>query len=121
MATKAKQDKPEKSELDALKADYYTKMRPNLGDDPIDEITDSLLESYTLTCAQLDILNAQVARDGMHVRTAKGMVEHPMVNTIHKLNADKSRFFTPLKRIMDKRAKEAADNAFGSDDEFMGF
>ncbi len=97
----------------------YEKMKPEFGD--IDQPTDSMLKSYTLICAQVDNLNARLAREGFTVSDGKTKRENPIVGTLHKLNADKARYYTPLKRVLNKQKEESSDSSFEADDEFMGF
>ena len=102
------------------KADeLYEKMKPDFGE--IDQPTDSMLRSYALICAQVDNLNARLAREGFMVSDGDKKRENPVVGTLHKLNADKARYYTPLKRVLNKQKEEETDSSFESDDEFMGF
>ena len=99
--------------------ELYEEMLPEFGD--VDEPTKKMLFSYCLTCCQLDNLNKQLASEGLLIEVNGKMKEHPAVATIHKLNSDKARYYTPLKRVLDKREVKNADELFGADDEFMGF
>lgn len=121
MTTKKKTEAPETTGIKERADELYKVMLADFGDKPLDDATDSMLRSYTLTTAQCDMLNEQILRDGTMIRTQKGVVEHPAVGTLHKLNADKARFYTPIKRELNKREKEAVGDTFASDDEFMGF
>lgn len=100
-------------------AEYYERMLPEFGE--IDEPTRSVLHSYALTCCQIDEVNRRLTKEGLLIETERGTRENPAVSTLHKLNADKARYYTPLKRVLDRHRSEAEENAYGQDDEFMGF
>lgn len=102
-----------------LAYEYYEQMLPEFGE--IDEPTRSVLYSYALTCCQIDDVNKTLFKEGMLIKTERGAKENPAVMTLHKLNADKARYYAPLKRVLDKKRAEAADNACAVDDDFMGF
>lgn len=76
----------------------------------LDELTADLLWSYCVVSEQVDDLNARIEKEGYFVRTEKGLKENPVVNTVHKLNADKARFFAPLKRSLSKQAVSTEDD-----------
>lgn len=104
----------------ALKAkDLYMEMLPEFGE--IDSPTQKMLYSYCLTCCQLDDLNKQLIEEGLIIEINGKQKENPAVATIHKLNSDKARYYTPLKRVLDKKEVKTADDMFDADDEFMGF
>lgn len=99
--------------------EYYEQMLPEFGE--IDEATRSILYSFALTCCQVDDLNRRISKDGMLMETDRGLRENPAVATLHKLNADKARYYTPLKRVLDKKGAMSESERFERDDEFMGF
>lgn len=77
----------------------------------LDDMTSSMLRSYCVICAQIDDLNERIEDEGYFVDTPKGPKENPAVNTVHKLNADKARYFAPLKRYLAKDREGALDKA----------
>lgn len=83
----------------------------------LDELTADMLRTYCLVCVQIDDLNETIAKEGYMVETEKGLKENPYVNTVHKLNADKARYFAPLKRALSKQADEAVEDDM---DAFLG-
>lgn len=80
----------------------------------LDEMTASMLRSYCVTCIQVDEITARIKKEGYFVDTPKGKKENPAINTLHKLNSDKARYFTPLKRFLNKQTEGAADEAMAS-------
>lgn len=85
----------------------YDSMRKAFTD--LDELTASMLKSYCVTCVQIDEITARIKREGYFVDSGKGPKENPAINTLHKLNSDKARYFTPLKRFLNKQTEGAAD------------
>ena len=84
----------------------------------LDTMTQDMLRTYCITCVQIDDLNEMVQEEGYLIHDIKGkLIEHPAVNTLHKLNADKARYFAPLKRHLTKQVDEAADDDM---DAFLG-
>lgn len=84
----------------------------------LDEMTQDMLRTYCITCVQIDELNDIIQDEGYLITDVKGkLIEHPAVNTMHKLNADKARYFAPLKRHLTKQVDEAADDDM---DAFLG-
>lgn len=102
-----------------LAREYYEEMLAEFGE--IDEPTRNMLYSYALTCCQIDDVNKTLFKEGLLIETERGARENPAVVTLHKLNADKARYYAPLKKVLDKKKAEAADASFENDDEFMGF
>lgn len=78
----------------------------------LDEMTADMLMSYCTICVQIDDLNSRIESDGYFISTDKGLKENPAVNTVHKLNADKARYFAPLKRYLSKQQLDAVDGEF---------
>lgn len=84
----------------------------------LDEVTSDMLRSYCVVCVQVEDLNEIVRREGYLVEDSKGVPrEHPCINTAHKLTADKARYFTALKRILNKQDEEGEAEDF---DAFLG-
>lgn len=78
----------------------------------LDAFTDEVLKGFCETCAQIDVLNEKIAREGLVIETDKGPKENPAINTKHKLETDKARAATLLRRVLN--------DAGGSDDDPMG-
>lgn len=94
----------------------YDKMFAKFAD--LDDMTQDMLRTYCITCVQIDDLNDMIQDEGYFIEGPKGnMVEHPAVNTMHKLNADKARYFAPLKRHLTKQADQAVEDEL---DSFLG-
>ena len=75
--------------------------------DNLDDCTGEVLRGFCATCAQVDALNAQIEREGLLVENAKGnLVEHPAVNVKHKLEADKARAATYLRRALNENGSD---------------
>lgn len=92
---------------DRFKAEFNT----------LDEVTSDMLMSYCVVCAQVEELNEIIKREGYLVPDSKGVKrEHPCVNTAHKLTADKARYFTALKRILNKQEQDTDEDI----DDFLG-
>lgn len=84
----------------------------------LDEMTTDMLRTYCITCVQIDDLNDMIQDQGYLIEDHKGkLVEHPAVNTMHKLNADKARYFAPLKRHLTKQGEQAVEDDM---DNFLG-
>lgn len=85
-------------------------------------ITLSMLKTYCIVCAQINELNARIKKEGYMIRDEAGKLkENPVVNTVHKLNADKARYYAPLKRILNKQHDEAVAASLDDDlDNFLG-
>ena len=102
--------------FDARVNDRYDKMFAKFTD--LDEMTEDMLRTYCITCVQIDDLNDMVQKDGYLIKDHKDkLVEHPAVNTMHKLNADKARYFVPLKRHLTKQVDQTNEGEF---DSFIG-
>lgn len=97
----------------------YEAMLPEFGK-KIDEPTREMLRSYCTLCVQVDELNARIEREGYMIEVGGQLKENPCVNTVHKLNADKARYFAPLKRVMRELESDSTDR-FADDDDFMGY
>lgn len=78
----------------------------------LDDMTASMLRSYCVTCIQVDEITARIKKEGYFIDTPKGKKENPAINTLHKLNSDKARYFTPLKRFLNKQTEGAVDVDF---------
>lgn len=85
----------------------YDSMRKAFSE--LDELTASMLRSYCVTCIQVDEITARIKDEGYFIDTPKGKKENPAINTLHKLNSDKARYFTPLKRFLNKQTEGAVD------------
>lgn len=84
----------------------------------LDEMTVDMLRTYCITCVQIDELNDMIQDEGYFLIDPKGkLIEHPAVNTMHKLNADKARYFAPLKRHLNKQADQTNEDEL---DSFLG-
>lgn len=102
--------------FDERVGERYDKMFAKFTD--LDAMTQDMLRTYCITCVQIDDLNDMVQNQGYLITDIKGkLIEHPAVNTLHKLNADKARYFAPLKRHLTKQVDEAADDDM---DAFLG-
>lgn len=111
MAAKAKEPKTFDEKVEALHARFKAEFND------MDEVTSDMLMSYCVVCVQVEELNEIVRTEGYLVKDSKGIPrEHPCINTAHKLTADKARYFTALKRILNKQEDESADDI----DEFLG-
>ncbi len=112
--------KAKRSDFDKKVSDMYAAMEPQFREP--DEPTKSMLRTYCVVCAQIDELNEAIMAQGYMVDDGKGgMKENPAVNTVHKLNADKARYYAPLKRALREQEGACEDDKYASDDEFMGF
>ena len=78
------------------KFDLYSKQF-----DDLDDFTAEVLRGFCITCAQIDMLNEEIERDGLLIEGKKGRVENPAVNVKHKLEADKARTATYLRRVLN--------------------
>lgn len=69
--------------------------------DSLDAFTSEVLMGFCITCAQIDILNELLEKEGLVIPDPKhGSKEHPALNTKHKLEIDKARGATHLRRIL---------------------
>lgn len=94
----------------------YERQRAAFGE--LDDMTADMLMTYCTVCVQIDELNGRIRDEGYIVPDERGrMRENIAVNTVHKLNADKARYFAPLKRALTKQADEAVADDM---DEFLG-
>lgn len=111
MATKADKPKTFDEKVETL----HTRFKADFSD--MDEVTSDMLMNYCVVCVQIEELNEIIRAEGYLVEDSKGIPrEHPCINTAHKLTADKARYFTALKRILNKQEDESADDI----DEFLG-
>lgn len=102
--------------FDEKVAERYERQRAAFAD--IDDMTADMLKTYCTVCVQIDELNERIKDEGYVVRDERGKLrENIAVNTVHKLNADKARYFAPLKRALSKQADEAAADDL---DDFLG-
>lgn len=94
----------------------YERQRAAFGE--LDSMTEDMLATYCTVCVQIDELNERIKDEGYVVEDERGKLrENIAVNTVHKLNADKARYFAPLKRALTKQADEAAADDL---DDFLG-
>lgn len=101
--------KKKNTEFEARVNERYDKMFAKFSD--LDAMTQDMLRTYCITCVQIDDLNDMVQEKGYFIADSKDrMVENPAVNTLHKLNADKARYFAPLKRHLTKQIDEAVED-----------
>lgn len=108
--------KKKNTEFEARVNERYDKMFAKFTD--LDAMTQDMLRTYCITCVQIDDLNDMVQEKGYFIVDSKDrMAENPAVNTLHKLNADKARYFAPLKRHLTKQVDEEAEDDM---DEFLG-
>lgn len=108
-----------REEFDEKVSEMYALMEPQFRDP--DEPTKSMLRTYCVVCVQINDLNDEIMSQGYMVDDGKGgKKENPAVNTVHKLNADKARYYAPLKRALREQEGAEEDDRFESDDEFMG-
>lgn len=82
----------------------------------MDELTADNLRSYCVVCEQLDDVNQQIQNTGYFVSLGDHKKENPAIGTAHKLNSDKLRYATWLKRVLNKQEEAAA-----SDEEIATF
>ena len=69
--------------------------------DSLDDFTGEVLKGFCITCAQIDILNETLEREGLLVGDDEHVKkEHPALNTKHKLEIDKARAATHLRRVL---------------------
>lgn len=105
-------------DFDSKVDERYEAMKPAFGE--LDEMTDSMLRTYCTVCVQIDEANERLKSEGFVVITEKGPRENLLVNIVHKLNADKARYFAPLKRVLNAREQASEDDLFAEADDFMG-
>lgn len=102
--------------FDEKVAERYERHRAAFGE--LDDMTADMLMTYCTVCVQIDELNERIKEEGYLVVDERGKLrENIAVNTVHKLNSDKARYFTPLKRALTKQADAAAQDDL---DEFIG-
>ena len=66
----------------------------------LDKFTDEILRGFRMTCAQIEVLNVEIAREGLVIETGKGPKENPKLNIVHKRETDKARAATYLRRVL---------------------
>lgn len=75
--------------------------------DELDDFTGEVLRGFCITCAQIDILNEALEKDGLLINPdGKGRKENPALNTKHKLETDKARAATYLRRVLKGNGAE---------------
>ena len=75
--------------------------------DELDDFTGEVLRGFCITCAQIDILNEALEKDGLLINPdGKGRKENPALNTKHKLETDKARAATYLRRVLKGNGTE---------------
>jgi len=77
----------------------YEEYAPVFGDG-LDAFTNEILRGFCVTCAQIEVLNDEIAREGLVIETEKGPKENPKLNIVHKRETDKARAATYLRRIL---------------------
>ena len=77
----------------------YADYSPVFGDG-LDAFTNEILRGFCMTCAQIEVLNEEIAREGLVVDTEKGPKENPKLNIVHKRETDKARAATYLRRVL---------------------
>lgn len=81
----------------------------------IDDMSEDMLRTYCTICVQIDELNEQIKKEGYIVKDERGKLrENIAVNTVHKLNADKARYFAPLKRALTKQIDSEVEDDLDS-------
>lgn len=91
------------------RADKFNSLKHVFGKD-LDSFTREVLLGFCETCAQIDVLNERIATEGLLIETPKGMKENPAVNTKHKLEADKTRAATYLRRTLRESAANGEED-----------
>lgn len=105
------------TEFDARVQARYDAMFAKFNQD-LDDMTKDMLITYCIICVQIDDINEVIQREGYFIEDIKGkVVENPAVNTVHKLNADKARYFAPLKRHLSKQEDQTVEDEL---DSFLG-
>ena len=75
--------------------------------DDLDDFTAEVLWGFCVTCAQIDMLNEVLEEDGIIVPDKKhGSKENPALNTKHKLETDKARAATYLRRVLKSNGSD---------------
>lgn len=94
---------------------FYEQCKGDL--EGINPMTDEMLREFCRLKDNIDELNGRLESEGWLVRDEKKgtMKENPLVNIIHKLNADKARYFAQLRIALDKQGINPTDM-----DEFIG-
>lgn len=77
----------------------YGKYAPVFGDS-LDAFTNEILSGFCMTCAQIEVLNEEIAEEGLVIATEKGPKENPKLNIVHKRETDKARAATYLRRVL---------------------
>lgn len=95
--------------------DFYEQCKEKL--EGINPMTDEMLREFCRLKDNIDALNMQLDQEGWLIYDEKkeAMKENPLVNIIHKLNADKARYFAQLRIALDKQGVSASDM-----DDFLG-
>lgn len=87
------------SKIEKLASEKYEAYAPVFGDG-LDAFTDEILRGFCMTCAQIEVLNEEIADEGLVMETEKGRKENPKLNIVHKRETDKARAATYLRRIL---------------------
>lgn len=82
-----------------LAEEKYASYKPVFGEG-LDAFTDEILRGFCMTCAQIDVMNAEIDDEGLVVLTEKGWKENPKLNIVHKRETDKARAATYLRRVL---------------------
>jgi hypothetical protein len=85
--------------IERLSAEKYESYAPVFGDG-LDAFTNEILKGFCMTCAQIEVLNEEIAREGLVIETEKGPKENPKLNIVHKRETDKARAATYLRRVL---------------------
>lgn len=87
------------TKVEKLAAKKYEEYAPVFGDG-LDAFTNEILTGFCMTCAQIEVLNEEIASEGLVVETEKGPKENPKLNIVHKRETDKARAATYLRRVL---------------------
>lgn len=87
------------TKVEKLAAQKYEEYAPVFGD-RLDAFTNEILRGFCMTCAQIEVLNEEIASEGLVVETEKGPKENPKLNIVHKRETDKARAATYLRRVL---------------------
>lgn len=87
------------TKVEKLAAEKYEAYAPVFGDG-LDAFTNEILTGFCMTCAQIEVLNEEIADEGLVIETEKGPKENPKLNIVHKRETDKARAATYLRRVL---------------------
>ena len=85
--------------IEELADSKYAEYKPVFGDG-LDAFTNEILRGFCMTCAQIEVLNEEIAKEGLVIETDKGPKENPKLNIVHKRETDKARAATYLRRVL---------------------